>query len=394
MVQDTRELNRSAVLSHLLRSRPASRKQIAQSSGISPATVTRAVEQLIAEGIVREGSELISDQRGRRAVLLDVVPDRALAVGIDLGASNTRALLADFTGAALTRHRTSTPVGDGQEALAAWLVATVRHLAGDRLDRVGHVCIGVPGAVRDDGATITNAPNLTQIEGSAFLARVGDLLGIPVTADNDANLALLGEQRFGAARGFPTTVMITIGAGLGAGIAIDGALLRGANGIVGEFGQLPAGPLGTRLELLVTGPGLMRLAAEAGVPLASPTDLFRDDAPEPVQRLRTHFDHALQIVLTAAAVSCDPGVIVLGGGIAGSLVPHLGRYESALRAQLGSDVRLSATALGEYGGALGGAVAALHRLYLDVGVDPAALGELPHATGDPAADDGPAARAG
>ncbi|MBS1699375.1 MAG: ROK family transcriptional regulator [Actinobacteria bacterium] len=378
MVHDTRELNRSAVLSQLLRTRPASRKQIAQASGISPATVTRAVEQLIAEGIVHESSELISDQRGRRAVLLDVVADRALAVGVDLGASNTRMLLADFAGTTLDRNRTPTPVGADAETLAMWLVERIRELAGDRLARVGHVCIGLPGAVRDDGRTITNAPNLAQVEGPVFLARVEALLGIGVTADNDANLALLGEQRFGAAQGHPTSVMITVGAGLGAGIAIDGTLLRGSNGIIGEFGQLPAGPLGTRLELLVTGPGLMRLAAEAGVAIDSPTALFRPDAPEPVQRLRSHFDHAMQIVLTAAAVSCDPSVIVLGGGIAESLAPHLGRYQEALRAQLGSDVRILATALGEFGGALGGAVAALHRLYLEIGVDATALGEIPH----------------
>ncbi|MBS1672926.1 MAG: ROK family protein [Actinobacteria bacterium] len=378
MVHDTRELNRSAVLSQLLRSRPASRKQIAQASGISPATVTRAVEQLITEGIVREGSELVSDQRGRRAVLLDVVADRALVVGVDLGASNARLLLADFTGSTLDRHRAPTPAGADGEALAVWLVAQIRALAGTRIAQVGHVCIGVPGAVRDDGWTITNAPNLAQVEGSVFLARVAELLGIGVTADNDANLALLGEQRFGAAQGHPTSVMITIGAGLGAGIAIDGTLLRGANGIIGEFGQLPAGPLGTRLELMVTGPGLMRLAAEAGVAIDSPTALFQPDAPEPVQRLRSHFDHALQIVLTAAAVSCDPSVIVLGGGIADSLVSHLGRYQDALRAQLGNEVQIAATALGEYGGALGGAVAALHRLYLEIGVDGSALGEIPH----------------
>lgn len=378
MVHDTRELNRSAVLSQLLRTRPASRKQIAHASGISPATVTRAVEQLIAEGIVREGSELVSEQRGRRAVLLDVVADRALVIGVDLGASSTRMLLADFAGSTRDRRRTPTPTGADGDTLAAWLVDRIRELAGSSLDRVGHVCIGVPGAVSADGRTITNAPNLTQVSGSEFLAHVEALLGIPVTADNDANLALLGEQRFGAAQGHPTSVMITIGAGLGAGIAIDGTLLRGANGIIGEFGQLPAGPLGTRLELLVTGPGLLRLAAEAGVAIASPTELFLADAPEPVQRLRSHFDHALQIVLTAAAVSCDPSVIVLGGGITDSLSPHLGRYESALRAQLGTDVRVAATALGEFGGALGGAVAALHRLYLEIGVDATALGEIPH----------------
>lgn len=381
MVQATRELNRMAVLTELLRIRPASRKQLAEASGISPATVTRAVERLIAQGVVAEGSELVSEQRGRRAVLLDVVADRAFVVGVDLGASNTRVLLADLVGTPLAQRELATPAEADAAGLADWLATTAAELAGDRWDRVEGICIGIPGAVGRDGSTVSNAPNLPQVEAAGFLDLVRDRAGRAVRADNDANLALLGEQHFGAARNAPTAVMVTIGAGLGAGIAIDGRILRGAHGVIGEFGQLPAGPLGTRLELMVTGPGIMRLAAEAGVRLDSPADLFAPDASEPVRALRAHFDQAVLIVLTAATVSCEPEVIVLGGGIAKSLARDLGRYETVLEHHLGAAPRLTASELGDFAGATGGVVAALHEVYRGMGIDERAFGDLPVAAG-------------
>ncbi|GAA1055084.1 sugar kinase [Agromyces luteolus] len=377
MVNDTRQLNRMAVLTELLRIRPASRKQLAAASGLSAATVTRAVEQLIAEGVLVETSELVSEQRGRRAVLLDVVADRTFVVGVDLGASNARILLADLVGTPVERRELATPVRADAAELAEWLASAARDLAGDRWDRVERLYLGLPGAVGRDGSTISNAPNLPQVEAPGFLELVRLAADRPVGADNDANLALLGEQHFGAARAAPTAVMVTIGAGLGAGIAIDGRILRGARGVVGEFGQLPAGPLGTRLELMVTGPGIMRLAAEAGVRLGSPADLFATDASEPVRALRAHFDQAMLIVLTAATVSCEPEVIVLGGGIAKSLARDLGRYETVLEHHLGTAPRLTASELGDFAGATGAVVAALHEVYRSMGIDERAFGDLP-----------------
>ncbi|WP_400994781.1 ROK family transcriptional regulator [Agromyces sp. GXQ0307] len=385
MVNDTRQLNRMAVLTELLRIRPASRKQLAAASGISAATVTRAVEQLIAEGVVIEASELVSEQRGRRAVLLDIVADRTFVVGVDLGAASTRVVLADLVGAPIARSELPTPVDADAAELAAWLASTARDIAGERWDRVAGLRLGLPGAVGRDGSTISNAPNLPQVETPGFLDLVRDAADRPVGADNDANLALLGEQHFGAARTAPTAVMVTIGAGLGAGIAIDGRILRGARGVIGEFGQLPAGPLGTRLELMVTGPGIMRLAAEAGVHLDSPADLFATDASEPVRSLRAHFDQAMLIVLTAATVSCEPEVIVLGGGIAKSLARDLGRYETVLEHHLGAAPRLTASELGDFAGATGAVVAALHEVYRDMGIDERAFGDLPVAAADPPA---------
>lgn len=378
MVQDTRTLNRNAVLTEVIRSRPLSRIQIAQSTGISPATVTRTVEALVSDGILREGPELVVEGRGRRAVSLDLVADRSYVLGIDLGASNTRFIVANLLAHPEIANEVPTPAGLQPAELARWLASAVTDAAGGLWPVIEQISLGLPGAVSQVDRSVSNAPNLPQVEDPAFLREFEHAIGRAVQVDNDANFALIGEQRFGSARDTPTAAILTLGAGLGAGLAIDGRVLRGRHGLVGEFGQLPVGPLGTRLEHMVTGPGILRRADEAGVKLDGPAGLFVDEPTGAVQALRAHFDQALLIVLTAIAVSCEPETIVLGGGISKSLLGSLPQYQVALSQTLRIAPTLVGTSLGDFSGAVGAMVASLRATYLALGVDERALNELPN----------------
>jgi glucokinase len=377
MVHNPRELNRSVILAELLRSRPASRKALAEATGISPATVTRAVDLLIASGVLREVSEVISDNPGRRAVLLDVVSDTTFVVGVDLGASNTRIVVTDLLGNPHRAVEAKTPSTHTADDLARWLSLEITRLGDGIWNLVRAVSLGLPGAVSHSDRSVSNALNLPQVEEPEFLRVLESELGIDVLIDNDANYALLGEQHFGAARSTSASAMLTIGSGLGAGLAIEGRILRGNHGIIGEFGQLPVGPLGTRLEHMVTGTGITKRAAEAGIALSSPADLFSPDVDGTLMALRSQFDHALLIVLTAIAVSCEPETIVLGGGIAKSLTGNFGRYQEALEQNLRMSPRLVSAQLGDFSGAVGAVVASMHAAYLDLGVDESALALLP-----------------
>lgn len=377
MVQDTRTLNRNAVLTELLRSRPISRKQIATNTGISSATVSRTVDALIAEGVLQEGDELVVESRGRRAVSLDLVAHQFHVLGIDLGASITRLIVTDLVANPIVAAEVATPAELEPQELAQWLAQEVRSLYSDAWPAVTELSLGLPGAVSQHDTTVSNAPNLPQVENPLFLRAVESEFGLTPHVDNDANFALLGEQRFGAARNTPMAGMLTLGAGLGAALSINGHILRGRHGLVGEFGQLPVGPLGTRLEHLVTGPGILRRASELGVHLADPSELFVESPSPTIQQLRNHFDQALLIVLTAIAVSSEPEVIVLGGGISKSLESSLPRYREALRQNLRVSPTLIPAALGDFSGAVGAAVASLHAVYEKLGVEERALGELP-----------------
>jgi predicted NBD/HSP70 family sugar kinase len=366
-----------AVLSQLVRSRPTTRTRLAADTGISAATVSRAVEQLIGSGIVREGHEVVAGTRGRRAVTLDLDGSKGIVVGIDLGASNIRMIVADLIATPLASVELPTPSELGAVELAEMLVRTARRLCRDRWSLLRAVCLGLPGAVRADGPTVTNANNLSQVEDPRLLETLRAGFATHVQLVNDADLALLGEQRFGAAVGASTAAILTFGTGLGAGMARDGVLVQGRHGIVGEFGQLPVGPLGTRLEHMVTGPGILRRAAESGISMASPADLFVT-SPEPaLAAMRTQFDTALVIALTAITVACEPDTLVLGGGLAPSLEPDLACYRDAVELHVHYAPRLALAELGAHSGAAGAVVAALTDCYRRLGADSEALGDAP-----------------
>jgi predicted NBD/HSP70 family sugar kinase len=261
--------------------------------------------------------------------------------------------------------------------LADWLADEIADVVGDRSGRLAAVAVGLPGAVRVHDRSVSSAPNLPQVEQRAFLDVLEKRLGPALDFDNDSNYALLGEQRFGAARSASTAVMLTVGAGLGAGVALDGRLLRGRNGLVGEFGHLPVGPLGSPLEHLVTGPGIMRRAAELGLDIASPAALFHDDADGQLIAMRRHVEQALLVVLTAAVVSYEPDIIVLGGRIARSMTPHLMELGEALRRIVPSGPPVVPAQLNDLSGALGAVVAALHRVYLGLGLSEQDLVRVP-----------------
>jgi predicted NBD/HSP70 family sugar kinase/biotin operon repressor len=377
MVQSTRAMNRGTVLAEVFRTAPTSRKNIAAATGISTATVTRAIDALIAEGILREGSEIVSENRGRRAVLLHVVAAKSYVVGVDLGASNTRIIVADLLATPVVALEMPTPSDLDAVDLANWLAMQVRQAAGTGWRLVAAICLGLPGAVNRLDRSVSNAPHLPQVEDGRFLATLETAVGMSVTIDNDANLALLGEQRFGAAKNSPTAAMLTLGTGLGAGLAIDGKVLQGDRGLIGEFGQLPVGPLGTKLEHMLTGPGILRRAAEAGVTLSVPAELFTGKDGGGKESLRSHFDHALVIALTAITVSCEPKTIVLGGGIAKSLTSSLERYHASLLSNLRMAPQLLPASLGDYSGAVGAVVAALHTVYRGLGISERHLAGLP-----------------
>jgi hypothetical protein len=120
----------------------------------------------------------------------------------------------------------------------------------------------------------------------------------------------------------------------------------------------------------------MRRAAELGVELSSPADLFRP-ANGALADLRRQFEHGLLVTITAAVVSADPEIVVLGGAIAESLTSS----KASLREQLLNNVRLAPAieiaVLGDLSGALGASVDALHRIYNALGVPEWSLSRIP-----------------
>ena len=98
------------------------------------------------------------------------------------------------------------------------------------------VVVGVPGVVGDGGA-LSLAENVAGLEGRSFASELQAALDLPVTLENDINLAALGEQWQGVARGVADFVFLSVGTGMGAGVVLGGELHRGRNGAAGEIGR-------------------------------------------------------------------------------------------------------------------------------------------------------------
>lgn len=364
-----RQANRSAVLWAVLRAGTASRIDIARSAGLSAATVSRVIDGLIADGLVREAAAVPTGRPGRRITPVCFVAEAGVVVGVDLGGSNCRLIAVDLLGTVRARVRTTTPAGHSTGQLARWVADSIGELVGEA--PLAFVSVGLPGVVNTAAGEVRAAPNLPQVEGGAFIAALTDLMDAPVAFDNDSNLALRGEMRLGAARDCRSAVMFTIGTGLGAGVVLDNRLLRGRTGLVGEFGALPVAD-GT-LEDVLAGRGLLEASAAAGFALDSPAPVFAEGAPPALVAVRRRFAEALLLGLVAVAAAYEPEVIVIGGGVAPSLGAVVAEASRALAARLPGAPRVELSSLGDPAGAIGAVIAGLHDAYVGLGVDEALL---------------------
>lgn len=173
--------------------------------------------------------------------------DSRTVIGVDLGGTSTKAGILEGGAIALRDLRTRPTGADRprQEVLAD-VAAEVRALVAGRPDAVSAVGIGVPAAMTPDGR-IDVLPNFAPgWRGLDLAAALRDATDLPVVVVNDARAFTLAEARAGAAVGARAAFGVTLGTGVGGGLALDGTLYLGANGNAGEFGHHtydPYGPL-------------------------------------------------------------------------------------------------------------------------------------------------------
>jgi glucokinase len=201
-----------------------------------------------------------------------------VAIGVDVGGTKALALLVARDGRVLGEVQAQTPHDEGfgaGEATAKVLRAQVEELCeAQGLDpALVPIGLGLPGMMRRDGH-LAFAPNLQTASGADLGTLLGAALGnARVYCENDANCAALAEHEWGAARGINDFVMITLGTGIGGGVVVDGALVRGRSGFAGEIGHMVVAahgtpcPCGSRgcWERYASGGGLQRLAREAAL---------------------------------------------------------------------------------------------------------------------------------
>jgi len=182
--------------------------------------------------------------------MADEMTDKPYVVGVDLGGTNVRAAVIDRASEQIVaRGENISSRGMEGPELTAMQIATAARTALDRAGaedgQVLGVGVAVPGHVKAKEGMVKWAPNFKdQWKDVPIAALIERHLGLPVQIGNDANLAALGEFRFGAGREVRHLVMVTLGTGIGGGIIVDGRLLDGADGGAGEIGHMVINPGG------------------------------------------------------------------------------------------------------------------------------------------------------
>jgi predicted NBD/HSP70 family sugar kinase len=309
-----KSINEREVLETIRADAPISRAEISRRAGISKPTVSLALQSLLEAGLVRE-AERGPDGPGYGAVYFEPVAEAALVLGLDLGARFVRGAVCDLGGTIRARQDVELAVADAAGAIDAISRLRASLLEASGLDRalVDGVVVGVPGVVEGDG-TLSLAENVAGLEGRPFARELQAALELPVTLENDINLAALGEQWQGVARGVADFVFLSVGTGMGAGVVLGGELHRGRHGAAGEIDFALIG-LGETVD--PSAPQVSALASELAGLRADPRTVFgaarngdagaRAVVDEVARRIALH-------VAPIAAVA-DVELVVLGGGI-------------------------------------------------------------------------------
>ena len=260
------------------------------------------------------------------------------AIGVDIGGTKVAAGVVGDDGRVVVDVRRETP-DDAEGALDA--VAEVVAELRESYD-VGAVGLAAAGYVSADRSRMLFAPNLPWHD-VPVRDLLGERLGLPVVVENDANCAAWAEYRYGAARGEPYAVCLTVGTGIGAGIVADGRLYRGRFGTAGEPGHLGAVRDGIRcgcgntgcLEQYASGTALVRYAKERGLDADGPavTEAARNGDERAVAAF-AEVGLWLGRALADVASLLDPGVLVVGGGVAEAGELLLGPARESFRRHL------------------------------------------------------------
>jgi len=269
--EDARRHHRALLLQEVFRDGPASRADLARSTGLTRATVSDLVGELVEDGLLQELGAPAGARVGKPPTLVGLVPDATHVVAVDLSPDDRmRGAVLNLAGEVRARHELALADATGARA-----VALLHRLAAELIaltDRpVLGVGVGSPGVV-DAFGTVIDAPNLGW-SGEPLAADLRRALQLPVHVANDANTAVLGEHTFGAADPDGGLMLVRVGIGVGAGLVLGGALLHGHRGAAGEIGHVVVDPAGERcacgrvgcLETLLAVPRLRRALLQDGV---------------------------------------------------------------------------------------------------------------------------------
>ncbi|MCF3941771.1 ROK family glucokinase [Oceanobacillus alkalisoli] len=306
-------------------------------------------------------------------------------IGIDIGGTSIKFGLFTTDGELLHKWNIPTRTEENGSFILqdTWMsikeILQLKNIATERILGIG---AGIPGFVSSDEGIVYYGTNIGW-RNKQFTKELSDLSGLPVFIENDANMAVLGENWQGAGDEGKHVIAVTLGTGVGAGIIANGAILNGINGMAGELGHILIEENGAPcncgkrgcLETIASATGIVRLASESsaeqpGSALAKMYEETNTITAKDVFQMAEKGDAAAMKIVTKVAavlgrtfadlgVILNPEKILIGGGVSQAGEPFINQirtsFEDYALPRVKANCEIKQAVLGNDAGIIGAA---------------------------------------
>ena len=299
--------------------------EIAESTSLSPATVSNLVHELVEEGRLETQNTI---RNGRRATLVMLARQQGLGVGLAIGRRSLLIEIVDYARSIIAEHTLPLPFNHKPDAtLERGMVLINETLSnvGASVDEVVGIGVAITAPVNSRTHTIAVPGILPGWEGVDLITPLEHAFHVPVVVENDANASAVCEARMGSAMGKPDYIYIHTSDGVGAGIMIDNELVRGVTGLAGEIGHVQVDPLGSIcacgnrgcLNTVVTEERLVfLLSVTHGNMTMDDLIIAANEGDSGCRRVISDAAVRISGVVADLCISVDPEIVVVGGKLA------------------------------------------------------------------------------
>ncbi|MFC0188273.1 ROK family glucokinase [Fictibacillus aquaticus] len=306
--------------------------------------------------------------------------------GIDVGGTTIKMAFVSMDGELIHKWEIPTDVSEGGLHITKHISSSLRHtlsVLGQEESVLKGIGLGAPGFIEMKTGFIHHAVNIGW-KNYPLKDELEKETGLPVTVENDANMAAIGEMWKGAGNGESDLLCVTLGTGVGGGIILNGQIVHGVNGMAGEIGHITSIPEGGAacncgktgcIETIASATGISRIAAlhiesnkdsslykvwnDTKTITAKDVAISAADGDEFASEVLEKVTFHLGLVIANLSNSINPGMIVIGGGVSSAgetlLMPLRRHFEKFALPRVAEGAQFAIATLGNDAGVIGGA---------------------------------------
>ncbi|MWV42760.1 ROK family protein [Paenibacillus sp. HJL G12] len=325
-----RKMNKEIVLNIIKDLGPLSRSEIAKHSGITKATISEIVKELIDENLIYDEKD--DADASKRGTNLHFSKNATYGIAIDLGGTSIHLGMFNLAGECFFEQTVPTYDLETSHEFLDQMAADLKHFiqqSGHPIERLSFISIATPGIVdQAAGVVLEGSPNLPEWKDIHLGQYFRDVFQVSVTIENDVRAALVGEMYSGAFKDLNSAVLIGIGTGLGSAMFIDGKVIRGSHNAAGEIGymvvhrdQMYAPSAKGHLEMSCSGSGIEDAAFSLYKRRMSAKEVFQQAKQGDLQAkyLVDKFEDHLSMGILNMIALINPEKILLMGGVTKSI---------------------------------------------------------------------------